>query len=343
MSRRWVTLADIMADFLGKKSAQDLQRSVTKCDNYSDLKKAITEIRSELAVRAGHNVVETQGNNRIKRFRYIGEEDDPLFDLQNERYIEDFKKYLKFCQDSAGFFPQCWLEYFFYGSRNLVDMKENKQQGRQLITASLDCESRNIELLPYLYDFIKNKQVIAFDYKPYNEEVQHLVFHPHYLKEFNGRWHLYGHAVDHEPEIGYDIALDRIESKIREVRKVKYISAPKLYYKKYFEKRVGVSKRGDDSRVHVRVRAYSINVFKLIETKKLHWSQKVLLPYGEKEDGTYGEFALELSPNIEFVAQILQKGPDLEIMEPKSLRDEIALKTAKMAELYSKTGESGVD
>lgn len=342
-SRRWVTYAEIMAEFKGHQSPDELDCNVSDCGGYKELIKAISLLSKELEVREKKKCIEPGGNNRNRSIKYTGLSDDPLADIEKDRYIEDAKKYFQFCQDSAGFFPESWLKYFFSGSRDLIDMEVNKLQGHQFITASLDCESRNIELLPYLYDFIKNKQVIAFDYKPYNEELQHLVFHPHFLKEYNGRWHLYGHAVDRAPEIGYDVALDRIESKIQEVRKVKYIPAPKLYYKKYFEKRVGVSKRGDDTRVHVRVRAYSINVFKLIETKKLHWSQEVLLPYGEKEDGTYGEFALELSPNIEFVAQILQKGPDLEIMEPKSLRDELAHKTAKMAELYSKVRESGDD
>lgn len=343
MSRRWVSFADIMADFLGKKSAQDLACNLSNCDNYSDLKKAVLQLRRELEVRAGDNVVEMQGNNRNRKFRYIGEVDDPLSDLQNERYIEDFKKYLQFCLDSAGFFPQCWLEYFFYGSRNLIDMKENKQQGRQFITASLNCNSRNIEHLPYLYDFIKNKQVISFDYKPYDEEIQHLIFHPHYLKEYNGRWHLYGHAEGRIPEVGYDIALDRIESKIREVRKIQYISPSKLYYENYFDKRVGVSRREDDTFVRIRVRAYSNNVFKLLETKRLHKSQTTVSSFEEHEDGKYGEFVLELAPNIEFIAQVLQMGPDLEVMEPKSLRDELAYKTKKMADLYLKDSATSTD
>ena len=49
--------------------------------------------------------------------------------------------------------------------------------------------------------------VLEIDYKPYDEEEVTLMFHSHYLKEYNGRWHLFGHAEGKEPEYGYNIAL----------------------------------------------------------------------------------------------------------------------------------------
>lgn len=36
MSRKWVTYADIMADYLGLKSGKELPCNVSNCDNYGE-------------------------------------------------------------------------------------------------------------------------------------------------------------------------------------------------------------------------------------------------------------------------------------------------------------------
>ena len=48
MSRKWVTYADIMADYLGLKSSKELTCNVSNCDNYGELKKAFRDIRKAI-------------------------------------------------------------------------------------------------------------------------------------------------------------------------------------------------------------------------------------------------------------------------------------------------------
>ena len=194
VSRLWVTYSDIMADHLGYTSSKELTCNVSNCDNYGELKKAFRDIRKLINERLGGECLEEEGNNRNKRFRYIGIDDDPLADMRNAKVINDLKQYWRFCQDSAGFFPSSWLEYFFKDSRDLLDIKSKRKKGEQVLSASLDRMLTNIDLLPRLYEAITNKQVLSIVYKPYDEEERTLTFHPHYLKEFNGRWHLLGHA-----------------------------------------------------------------------------------------------------------------------------------------------------
>ena len=45
MSRKWVTYADIMAEYLGLNSSKELTCNVSNCDNYGELKKAFRDIR----------------------------------------------------------------------------------------------------------------------------------------------------------------------------------------------------------------------------------------------------------------------------------------------------------
>ena len=192
---------------------KDKQFTVSSGTGYGELKKAFPAVRKSIQEKLGTECFEEEGNNRNKRFRYIGNDDDPLADMRNAKVINDLRQYWRFCQDSAGFFPSSWLEYFFKDSRDLLEIKTKRKKGEQVLSVSIDRMLTNIEILPFLYEAIVRKQVLSIVYKPYNEEKRTLVFHPHFLKEYNGRWNLFGHAEGHSPENGYNIPLDRSQPK----------------------------------------------------------------------------------------------------------------------------------
>lgn len=338
VSREWFSYTDIMADYLGPKSKIDLARGVSNCDGYKELIKTFSVIRKELKRRFGDDCIEDSGNNRDMHFRYIGKDDDPLADMRNARVINNLQQYWKFCQDSAGFFPQSWLDYYFQDCIDLLKIKERKKKGEQVICASLDRIHKNIELLPFLYESIINKRVLEIDYKPYDEEQKTLIFHPHYLKEHNGRWHLFGHAVGCEPENGYDLALDRIQSHPREKDKMEYIVAPPMFYINRFDNLVGVSHMENPIIDDIIVRAHSSYIFNLLKTKPLHRNQDVKKEFGEYEDGAYGDFVVHVEVNNEFIGRILQMGAGLEIMAPKDARDLFSERVRELADLYYKKG-----
>jgi predicted DNA-binding transcriptional regulator YafY len=73
-----------------------------------------------------------------------------------------------------------------------------------------------------------------------------------------------------------------------------------------------------------------------METKKLHKSQENVLPFEEHDDGTYGEFSIDVEVNNEFIGRILQMGDGLEVVAPKEVRDIFRKRVDKMAELYKK-------
>lgn len=334
MSRKWVTYADIMADYLGLNSSKELTYNVSNCDNYGELKKAFRDIRNAIIEKVGEECFEEEGNNRSKRFRYVGKDNDPLSDMRNAKVINNLRQYWKFCQDSAGFFPKSWLEYFFKDCQDLLEMKSRKQKGEQVISASLDRILTNIEYLPMLYEAIVNKQVLEIDYKPFGGEQETLLFHPHYLKEYNGRWNLFGHAEGHSPENGYNIPLDRIQTRPREKSKIEYISAPTMFYEQFFKNIVGVSHTKDTTKYDIVLRAHTYYIYKLTETKPIHPSQSIATPWGDYEDGSYGDFSLEVEVNNEFFGRILQMGAGLEIVSPNEVRDTFKQRVLDLARLY---------
>ena len=334
MNRKWITYADVMADYLGLKSSKELTCNVSNCDNYGELKKAFRDIRSIIIEKVGVNCFEIEGNNRNKKFRYVGKDNDPLADIKNAKVINNLRQYWLFCQDSAGFFPQSWLEYFFKDCQDLLDIKARKRRGEQVISASLDRILTNIDYLPILYEAIVNKQVLEIDYMPYGGEQETLIFHPHYLKEYNGRWHLFGHAKGHTPNNGYNVSLDRIQSKPRTQTKLEYTTAPPMFYEQFFKNIVGVSHSRNAIIYNIIIRAYTYYIYKLTETKPIHQSQVIITPWNNHEDGTYGEFSLQLEINNEFIGRILQMGAGLEIISPIEVRNIFKQRIENLAKLY---------
>lgn len=336
ISRKWVTYADIMADYMHLNSASELPCNVSNCDNYGELKKAFGDVKRLINEKSASESIEEHGNNRCKHFRYIGEDNDPLADLRNAKIVNDLKQYWRFCQDSAGFFPASWLEFFFKDCRDLLDINKKRQKGELFLSASLDRMLTNIELLPLMYQAIVNKQVLSICYQPFEEELRQLIFHPHFLKEFNGRWYLFGHADGFSPEYGYNIALDRIVGKPKEMQNLIYLSAPHNFYIDYFKDIIGVSHLPDAKVVEVRIKAHSLYIFRLMETKVIHHSQKTIVPYGQHNDGEYGVFSMELEINNEFVGRILQMGAGLEIVSPLEVRELLKCRVRELTKLYEK-------
>lgn len=336
MSRKWVTHADVMALRMNLSSVRELPCSVSACDGYGELRKSFMYIKQAITEKVGDDCFEIEGNNRNMRYRYVGEDDNPLVEMMNAKVVSDLREYWKFCQNSAGFFPEAWLNHFFRDCKDLLAIKAKKQKGEQIISSSIDRDLKNIEYLPDLHDWIINKQVLVINYQPYGEDCQTLVFHPHYLKEFNGRWFLFGHAEGHEPELGYNIALDRIVREPRENNEkgVQYIPAPSNFYQDFFKDIIGVSHWKGIKAQDIRVRAHDVKIFNLIETKKLHKSQKTVLEFGEHEGGKYGDFVLHIEINNEFIGQILQMGSGLEVVEPQEIREVFKRRAKALAWRY---------
>ncbi len=334
MSRDWITYADVMADYLMLDTSDMLPNHISNCTDYGELRKAFRDIYKAITEEVGEGCIEEQGNNRNKSFRYIGDNDNPLAAMINARVVKDLKKYWEFCQDSAGFFPEVWLEYYFADCQDLLSIKTKKKKGEQVICSSIDRHQTNIEYLPMLYESIKNCQVLSIDYKPYEEDQVTLVFHPHYLKEYNGRWHLFGYAEGPEAKEGVDLALDRIANRPREVYKKEFVKAPDSFYESFFENKVGVSHHENCSPEEITIRSHTLYIHRLMETKKLHKSQETVLPFEEHEDGCYGEFTVYVEVNNEFIGRILQMGDGLEIVSPQNVRDFFRERVEKMANRY---------
>lgn len=70
MSHRWVSYADIMADYIGV-TTKELPANLSNCDGYGELKKVVGTLKKAIADKLEKDVgecFEEEGNNRNKRF-----------------------------------------------------------------------------------------------------------------------------------------------------------------------------------------------------------------------------------------------------------------------------------
>lgn len=325
LKKIWFNYEDVLTEYWKKK----LDTSVSKEKGYSELKKAFMDVKGKIKEKLGDTSIEERGNNRNKEFRYIGEENDPLADLKNTQVVKDIKRYWEFCQDSSGILPPTWVEYFF---KNTTDLYEIKNRKKEQIIGTDNKMLKNIELLPKLYEKIKKKKIIEVEYKS-----SKLIFHPHYIREYNRRWFLFGHAEGKSPEFGYNIPLDRISSFEDSEGKNKFKEAPANFYSNYFKDIVGVTHNNDrEDIVNLLLRVNNEYIYNLIKTKPIHNSQSIIKKYGEYSGEEYGEFELRVRINRELIAQILQMGESIEVVAPSDIRQEVKKIITQMMELYKK-------
>ena len=107
-----------------------------------------------------------------------------------------------------------------------------------------------------------------------------------------------------------------------------------MFYEQYFKDIVGVSHTKDTIKYNIIVRAHTYYIYKLTETKPIHPSQSIVTPWADHEDGTYGDFSLEVKVNNELIGRILQMGAGLEIVSPKEVRDLFKQRVKDLAKLY---------
>ena len=321
MKREFVSYADILAIYCRRPKGYYNKIACNSEPGYGELKKAFPEVLKALE-KTCPGCIEDNGQSKGKAYRYIGNDDDPLAEEQRAVVQKSIEDYVEFCKASAGIMPASWFSSFFENTQLLLDTNRETKDGEVRICSGLEQNLTNIDLLPVFYKAIANRQVVRFEYQRFGQEPFTLTFHPQFLKEYNGRWFVFGDA-DREPYQAYNVPLDRIVGGLSVVQDVDYIPAPKGFYQMYFKDIIGVTHEKGTKVEHVVIRTKTEYQHGLILTKPLHHSQKETQPFGEHPDGKYGEVMLTMEPNRELRGRILMYGEGLEVMRPLQLREQI--------------------
>lgn len=332
MKREFVSYADILVLYCKRPKGYYDKMACNSEPGYGELKKAFPEVLKALE-KACPGSIEDNGQNKGKAYKYHGENDDPLSEERKAVVQKSVEDYVAFCKASAGILPASWFSSFFENTQVLLDTNRESKDGEIRICSGVDQNLTNIDLLPVFYKAITNKQVFRFDYQRFGQDPFTLTFHPQFIKEYNGRWFVFGEAERQrvgeqssgirEPYQAYNVPLDRIVGEVSEVSDVEYIPAPKGFYQDFFNNIIGVTHEKGAKVEEVIIRTKTEYQHGLLLTKPLHHSQKETLAFGEHEDGNYGEVRLTIEPNRELRGRILLYGENLEVISPLSLREQI--------------------
>ncbi len=321
MKRDFVSYADILA--LHYKRPKDYYKriSLDSEPGNGELKKAFPEVLKALR-KASPECIEDNGQSKGKAYRYVGKDDDPLAEERKAVVQKSVEDYVAFCKASAGILPASWFSSFFENTQMLLDTNREAKEGEVRICSGLEQNLTNIDLLPVFYKAITNKKVLCFAYQRFGQEPFTLIFHPQFIKEYNGRWFVFGEA-DREPYQAYNVPLDRIVGEVSEVSDVEYIPAPKGFYQDFFNNIIGVTHEKGAKVEKVVIRTNTEYQHGLLLTKPLHHSQEEVLPFGEHDGQWYGEVKLMIEPNRELRGRILLYGENLEVISPQFLREQM--------------------
>jgi predicted DNA-binding transcriptional regulator YafY len=180
--------------------------------------------------------------------------------------------------------------------------------------------------LGFLYNALNYKIPLKISYQPFqNEKPDHLIFHPYFLKQYNGRWFLFGL----NPATGksdWNLAIDRILD--LENTSLPFIENTEINWEEYFEDIIGVTKPEGKEIQAITLHFYG-RTGRYIETKPIHAYQK-----NKWLDPNTLEVRLELIPNYEFERLILSYAETIKVINPTELAERISIRHLQAKEHY---------
>ncbi|MCS6904612.1 MAG: WYL domain-containing protein [Bacteroidia bacterium] len=179
--------------------------------------------------------------------------------------------------------------------------------------------------LHQFFDFIRQRRVVVVEYQNYGGELQVITFHPYFLKQYNGRWFVFGYNEEEDKEDWNLSVDDRIKS-IKE--STKEYRPCGIDWKEYFEDIIGVTKYRNKEAEEIILHFFD-RTANYIKSKPIHGSQK---------DKWLGNGTLEVKikaiPNYELERLILGYGKFVKVIAPEHLKNAIAEQHKAAYELY---------
>lgn len=168
------------------------------------------------------------------------------------------------------------------------------------------------------------KARIAYNHGYHTERHAVYTVIPVGLKLFRRRWYLI--ALNPEGLTPYSYSLDRIDS--FEAAERHDVPRPKL--REFYRDCYGIIRDPERTKQRIVVKVSREQALYL-ETLPLHRSQREI-----RRDDAHVWFEMELVPAYDFIMELLANGRDLEVVEPQSLREEVAREIETMKRLYDR-------
>ena len=171
------------------------------------------------------------------------------------------------------------------------------------------------QYLPDILEALKKNLVLGMTYQSFTRaEANSFEIEPYCLKAFKQRWYLVARSPYYNKIMIY--ALDRVQWLGLTEKSFKY---PKNFIpEEFFDDCFGIIA---DQNVNIETVKFKVSAGQAnyLRSLRLHQSQHEI----ERTD-EYSIFTVRLRPTFDFRQEILSQGSDIEVLEPKWFRDEIA-------------------
>lgn len=264
--------------------------------------------------------------NRIRQGRRVYYRYEDLnFSINNEPLniseVEQIKSALQIISRFSGT-PQ------FEWVNEMIPMLESKfgliNREDEVMSFESNVDLKGLHFLTPLFNAIINKQVLLIQYQDFrSSEPYDIILHPHYLKQYNNRWFVFGFNAGNEVP-NWNLALDRIKSITEDASK--YIDS-EIDWDSYFYDIVGVT-RPEKGIVQEVILNFTPEIAPYIITKPIHPSQK------HKNEPTGLEVKIKVIPNFELERLILSFGEQVQVISPKEFKKKVAARLKSAQERY---------
>lgn len=167
---------------------------------------------------------------------------------------------------------------------------------------------------------------LKVDYQQYQrEDLQTFHFQPYALKVYNHRWYLLGYLKEQKDV--RTIALDRIHT--LDKLTTTFSLPAKFDAHKYFENVIGIYVDKNLPVKKIRIRTYG-TLADYLRSTPLHSSQTE----GRSKHKEFAEFTYRLCVTPDLISQLLAMGDEVDILEPKELKEEMKKRINNMFNFY---------
>ena len=216
--------------------------------------------------------------------------------------------------------------------------KRCETDSRKVLTAYPEhCQDplHNLRILAVIEDALIHLYAVRLVYFPsFHDRTDERIFHPHYMRIYNGRQYVYGIYENEADNNGLPfvaLPIDRIQIAIR-TKEVDYRQGDATYYEEQMRHVMGASPNfKDPEAIDVVLRTHKAKTHKLLLTKPLHHSIRELKPFAEDAPG---ELTLHVQRSIELDNWILHYGAAVEVIAPEDYRAHIASAIYKIYNYY---------
>ena len=243
--------------------------------------------------------------------------EDPEYSIDNLPLSEEDADAIRFAATTLFQFKEIDLfktyESAIIKILDRLNLSDNGDTAEEFIQYEKAPVYRGNEFLGTILKAIQTRKILSFSYEKFSGGgANNYTLHPYLLKEYRNRWYVIG--LNPAKDLVVVFGLDRITQLT--VSEESYQMSKDFDPDRFFKYSLGIT-TGTGSPQRIRVKVEWLTAEYLV-SQPLHHSQKVV---SRTKEYTTFEFTLIISQ--ELIMQLLSYGPNIEVLEPSGLRQNL--------------------